>query len=203
MPSTRILTIYFNHLVGTDLDLPSTPTPDSIPPGHTEEHTMALTVGTGPFGRAPAGAFNFTYDAPAHVLYPEDSPRRVRVVVAGETVAQSSRVKLLHETGLMPVYYFPEEEPRRCVGPRPSSRRRFGDRPVSGPGEAAPTRGRRSRLPPPPPRDRDSARLARTGARGGDEADAGGRAGASYRRNTSRRQHLPCPSGCCVRGRAG
>jgi uncharacterized protein (DUF427 family) len=73
---------------------------------------MALTVGTGPFGRAPAGVFNFTYDAPAHVLYLEDVPRRVRVVVAGETVAQSSRVRLLHETGLMPVYYFPEEDVR-------------------------------------------------------------------------------------------
>jgi uncharacterized protein (DUF427 family) len=73
---------------------------------------MALTVGTGPFGRAPAGEFNVTYDAPAHVLYLEDSPRRVRVVVAGETVAQSSRVKLLHETGLMPVYYFPEQDVR-------------------------------------------------------------------------------------------
>jgi uncharacterized protein (DUF427 family) len=73
---------------------------------------MALTVGTGPFGRAPAGAFNFTYDAPAHVLYFEDSPRRVRVVVAGETVAESARVKLLHETGLMPVYYVPEADVR-------------------------------------------------------------------------------------------
>lgn len=29
---------------------------------------MALTVGTGPFGRSAAGEFNFTYDAPAHVL---------------------------------------------------------------------------------------------------------------------------------------
>lgn len=73
---------------------------------------MALTVGTGPFGRRPAGAFNFEYDAPDHVLYLEDSPRRVRVVVAGETVAESARTKLLHETGLMPVYYFPEADVR-------------------------------------------------------------------------------------------
>jgi uncharacterized protein (DUF427 family) len=73
---------------------------------------MALTVGTGPFGRAPAGEFNVAYDAPAHVLYLEDSPRRVRVVVAGETVAQSSRARLLHETGLAPVYYLPEADVR-------------------------------------------------------------------------------------------
>jgi uncharacterized protein (DUF427 family) len=71
---------------------------------------MALTVGSGPFGRTPAGVFNFTYDAPDHVLYLEDSPRRVRVVVAGETIAESSRAKLLHETGLMPVYYLPEDD---------------------------------------------------------------------------------------------
>ena len=73
---------------------------------------MALTVGTGPFGRHPAGVFNFSYDAPAHVLYLEDSPRRVRVVVAGETVAESTHAKLLHETGLMPVYYLPLQDVR-------------------------------------------------------------------------------------------
>lgn len=73
---------------------------------------MALTVGTGPFSRRPAGTFNFTYDAPDHVLYFEDSPRRVRVVVGGETVADSTHVRLLHETGLMPVYYFPREDVR-------------------------------------------------------------------------------------------
>jgi uncharacterized protein (DUF427 family) len=73
---------------------------------------MALTVGTGPFGRSPGGVFNFRYDAPDHVLYFEDSPRRVRVEVAGETIADSSRAKLLHETGLMPVYYLPEPDVR-------------------------------------------------------------------------------------------
>lgn len=73
---------------------------------------MALTVGTGPFGRHPAGTFNFTYEAPEHVLYLEDSPRRIRVVVGGETIAESTRAKLLYETGLMPVYYLPEEDVR-------------------------------------------------------------------------------------------
>lgn len=73
---------------------------------------MALTVGTGPFGRKAAGTFNFTYDAPERVLYLEDSPRRIRAVVAGTTVADSTRAKLLHETGLLPVYYLPEEDVR-------------------------------------------------------------------------------------------
>jgi uncharacterized protein (DUF427 family) len=73
---------------------------------------MALTVGTGPFGRSPAGVFNFEYEAPAHVLYFESTPRRVSVVVAGEAVARSSRAMLLHETGLMPVYYLPQDDVR-------------------------------------------------------------------------------------------
>lgn len=68
---------------------------------------MALTVGSGPFGRQPAGTFNFTYDAPAHVLYVEDTPRRIRAVIDGVTVADTTGAKLLHETGLMPVYYVP------------------------------------------------------------------------------------------------
>jgi len=77
------------------------------------EDAMALAVGTGPFGRKPAGAFNFDYDAPHNVLYFEDSPRRVTAIVGGETLAASSAVKLLHETGRMPVYYFPETDVRK------------------------------------------------------------------------------------------
>lgn len=73
---------------------------------------MALTKGSGPFGERPAGVFNFERKGPAHVLYFEDSPRRVRVEFGGETVADSRCVKLLHETGLLPVYYFPEDDVR-------------------------------------------------------------------------------------------
>jgi uncharacterized protein (DUF427 family) len=73
---------------------------------------MALTKGSGPFGERPAGVFNFERKGPAHVLYFEDSPRRVRVEFGGETLADSRRVKLLHETGLLPVYYFPDEDIR-------------------------------------------------------------------------------------------
>ena len=74
---------------------------------------MALTLGTGPFGEKSAGAFNFEVTAPReHVLYLEDSPRQVRAVFGGETVADSTRVKLLHETGHLPVYYFPQGDVR-------------------------------------------------------------------------------------------
>jgi uncharacterized protein (DUF427 family) len=75
---------------------------------------MTLTIGTGPFGDQSAGVFNFEVAAPQnHPLYLEYSPRRVRAVFGGETVADSRRVKLLHEKGHLPVYYFPAEDVRR------------------------------------------------------------------------------------------
>ncbi|HEV2074712.1 MAG TPA: DUF427 domain-containing protein, partial [Thermoleophilaceae bacterium] len=71
---------------------------------------MTLTIGGGPFGSQPGGAFNFDYEKPGSVLYWEDSPRRVRGELGGRTVANSSRMKLLHETCRLPVYYFPRED---------------------------------------------------------------------------------------------
>lgn len=49
--------------------------------------------------------FNFA-NHPEHALYFEDSPRRVRVVFREVTIADSQRVKLLHETGAPALYYF-------------------------------------------------------------------------------------------------
>ncbi|HSL00741.1 MAG TPA: DUF427 domain-containing protein [Rubrobacteraceae bacterium] len=74
---------------------------------------MTLTIGTGPFGDQGEKMFNFDVRAPrGHVLYFEDSPRRVRAAFGGETIADSKRAKLLHEKGLLPVYYFPIEDLR-------------------------------------------------------------------------------------------
>jgi uncharacterized protein (DUF427 family) len=74
---------------------------------------MTLTIGTGPFGKQSHGTFNFdTGVLQPHTLYFEDYPRRVRVMFNGETIADSRRVKLLHETGHLPVYYFPHEDVR-------------------------------------------------------------------------------------------
>lgn len=42
----------------------------------------------------------------------EPSPRRVRVTFHGETVADSTRMMLLHETRHLPVYYFPLDDVR-------------------------------------------------------------------------------------------
>ena len=74
---------------------------------------MTLTIGTGPFGDQSAGTFNFdTGVLQRHTLYFEDSPRRVRVIFGGETIADTRRAKLMHETGHLPVYYFPRENVR-------------------------------------------------------------------------------------------
>jgi uncharacterized protein (DUF427 family) len=73
---------------------------------------MSLTMGPGPFGPKPAGEANFTRTGPAHVLYFDPSPKRVRAVFNGEAVVDSRRAKLLHETGLLPVWYFPAADVR-------------------------------------------------------------------------------------------
>ena len=49
---------------------------------------------------------------PGHWLHVSDSPRNVRVIFGGETIADSKRVKLLREDGVLPVYYFPKKDVR-------------------------------------------------------------------------------------------
>ena len=73
---------------------------------------MGLMTGSGPFGREPAGRFNFEPPAPGRALYLEPTPKRIRVVVGEEVVADSHRVMLLHESGHQPIYYFPPQDVR-------------------------------------------------------------------------------------------
>jgi uncharacterized protein (DUF427 family) len=68
---------------------------------------MGLMTGSGPLGRKPAGTFNSE-----RTLYLEPTPKRVRVVVADETVADSRQAMLLQESGHQPIYYFPPEDVR-------------------------------------------------------------------------------------------
>jgi uncharacterized protein (DUF427 family) len=74
---------------------------------------MGLMTGTGPLGLHPAGQFNFDPPPPGRAIYVEPSPKRVRVVVADEVVADSRSTMLLHESGNQPVYYFPPEDVRQ------------------------------------------------------------------------------------------
>ena len=73
---------------------------------------MGMMTGSGPLSRQPSGRFNFTPPAPGQALYLEQSPKRVRVIAAGETIVDSRRAMLLQESGAMPLYYFPPEDVR-------------------------------------------------------------------------------------------
>jgi uncharacterized protein (DUF427 family) len=76
---------------------------------------MGLMTGTGPLGRKPAGTFNFEPPPPGRALYLEPSPKRIRVEVGGEIIADSLRAMLLQESGHQPIYYFPPEDVRADV----------------------------------------------------------------------------------------
>ncbi len=73
---------------------------------------MGLMTGSGPFGREPAGEFNFTTPGFGRVLFVEPTPKRIRVVVGDQTVADSRGVVMVHESGHQPIYYFPPEDVR-------------------------------------------------------------------------------------------
>jgi uncharacterized protein (DUF427 family) len=73
---------------------------------------MGLMIGTGPLSKKPAGTFNFEPPPPGRALYLEPTPKRLRVEVGGEVIADSRRAMMLHESGLQPVYYFPPEDVR-------------------------------------------------------------------------------------------
>lgn len=76
---------------------------------------MGLMYGTGPFAPKPAGQFNFETPPAGSVLYLEPTPKRIRVTVAGETIADSRGAMLLHESGHQPIYYFPPRDVRADV----------------------------------------------------------------------------------------
>ena len=72
---------------------------------------MSLTLGSGPLSPAPAGEFNFSLDdAPAHRIYFDAFPRRLRAVVGDRVVLDSTRGRLLYETAIAPVPYVPLED---------------------------------------------------------------------------------------------
>src|SRR5688500_12285733 len=72
---------------------------------------MTLTLSRGPLSGRPA-ATNYRIEGPPHRLFFEEFPRRVRAVFGGVTVLDTTRGKLLHETGLLPQLYAPREDVR-------------------------------------------------------------------------------------------
>ncbi len=69
---------------------------------------MTLSYRHAPFSEPPGGAFNFR--RPAAVLYWEAFPKRVRVEFNGVIIADSRRVKALHETGKFMELFFPRDD---------------------------------------------------------------------------------------------
>lgn len=73
---------------------------------------MSLTLGTGPLARPAQGQVNGDLWAalPAHAVYTHPLQERIRGVLADRTVVDTTRAVLLHETGLLPRWYLPEED---------------------------------------------------------------------------------------------
>ena len=69
---------------------------------------MSLSLGTGPLAGQPGGAFNFDLsEAPAHRIFFADDRRRLRAQIGDHVVLDTTRWKLLYETGILPVPYVP------------------------------------------------------------------------------------------------
>jgi uncharacterized protein (DUF427 family) len=73
---------------------------------------MSLTAGTGPFGPLRKGDFSTEMPASEGLFFVDASPRWVRARLGGETVADSRRMRMLHEHPGLPVYMFPREDVR-------------------------------------------------------------------------------------------
>ena len=73
---------------------------------------MSLTFSSGPLSGHSPETVNYRIDGPAHKLLMQEFPRRVRAKLGGETVFDTVRARLLHETGLLPQVYVPQEDIR-------------------------------------------------------------------------------------------
>jgi uncharacterized protein (DUF427 family) len=71
---------------------------------------MSLTIFPGPLAGHPPETANYRIDGPAHRLLMHDFPRRIRAVFGGETVLDTERGRLLHETALRPQLYVPLDD---------------------------------------------------------------------------------------------
>lgn len=75
---------------------------------------MSLTIGSmAPLGRPTGGTLNIRVPPePAHLLYLHDLPQRVRGELGRTVVVDSTAVRMLHETALLPRWYFPASDVR-------------------------------------------------------------------------------------------
>jgi len=71
---------------------------------------MSLTMGHGPLSAEPPETVNYRVEGPAHRLFAQPFPRRVRATFADRTVLDTHEGLLLHETGLLPQLYVPDAD---------------------------------------------------------------------------------------------
>jgi uncharacterized protein (DUF427 family) len=71
---------------------------------------MSLTMYPGPLAGDGRAETNYRIEGPKHRLLFHPFPRRVRAEFGGQTVFDTVRAELLHETGLLPVLYVPLED---------------------------------------------------------------------------------------------
>lgn len=71
---------------------------------------MTLTLGTGPLAAGAPDTTNYALDGPQHKLLFSPFPRRIRALLAGQTVLDSERAMLLHESNIFPVLYVPVDD---------------------------------------------------------------------------------------------
>lgn len=90
---------------------------------------MSLADRRGPWGARPYGQ---PIAAPEHTAYLDPSPKRVRVEIAGVTLADSRRPHLLHQPGAPAAWWFPREDVRTELLEEGGSR---GRHPLFGPVE--------------------------------------------------------------------
>jgi uncharacterized protein (DUF427 family) len=85
---------------------------------------MSLTLGNvAPLGRPTGGVLNFALpDTPAHFLYLHELPYRIRGEVDGTTVVDAPAARMLHETRMLPRWYFPAQAVRHdLLEPSPTT----------------------------------------------------------------------------------
>lgn len=71
---------------------------------------MGLTMGGGPLDGGSHPETNYDVTGPRRLLFLGDFPRRVRATFAEQTVFDTRRGRLLHESTLLPVLYVPAED---------------------------------------------------------------------------------------------
>lgn len=68
---------------------------------------MTLTLSDGPLAAGAPETTNYRIEGPAHKILFSPFPRRVRAVVEGRTLLDTTRGMLLHESNILPVLYVP------------------------------------------------------------------------------------------------